>query len=175
LTHPTVDRLTAQVRVIADSMEGSITYPTEAAATAVVLCFLSKLRAEAPAEGEPSCQDVPLEDLVTEDGLPDVREIFENAERRDEWVRDLRYYTTSIPRVRPQADGRLGILLVWVHPDQDEPLRIDEPRLVTARMAYLSRNEDGEWRLDRIPYPPPESGSGAEGVRTDDQPPSGAQ
>jgi hypothetical protein len=51
--------------------------------------------------------------------------------------------------VRPQEDGSLGILLSWIHPDQDEPLVVTSARLVKSHMAYLTREPDG-WRVDRI-------------------------
>lgn len=143
MAHPYVDELTAQIRAIADSLAGSSYYnfPTQPQATAVLMCFVSKLRGEQPAG------DVPLQELVTSNALTYFQDILDEAELRDELVGALRNFQVVAPTVRPQADGRLGILLAWIHPDQDEVLYIDTPRLVEARMAYLSPTDNGEWRL----------------------------
>lgn len=153
MTHPIVADLAAQVRAVADDLAGSIRYPTEPEATAVLMCFLAKLRGVPVTEGQP-VSDVPLDDLVTGRRLPYWQDVFDTVAYRSEWVRSLRNLQVSIPRVRPQQDGSLGILLSWVHPDQDEPLVSATRRLVLGRMAYLRLNDSGEWRVERIEYPP---------------------
>jgi hypothetical protein len=142
LTHATVLAVTDEVREVAAALEGQISYPTAPSATAVLQCFVSKLR------GEPYVADVPLQQLVTSESLSYWSEVFGDPSLRAEWVAGLRHYQVPVPRVRPQEDGTLGILLVWIHPDQHETLIIDTPLEVLGRMAYLSRNDAGDWRVE---------------------------
>jgi hypothetical protein len=154
VTHPIVDDLTGRVQAVAHDLATSIRYATEPQATAVLVCFVAKLRGVAIADDLSSVVDeVPLEELVTAGALPYWRTVFDDADDRAEWVRRLRNFQVPIPRVRPREDGSLVIPLGWVHPDQDEPLMIDTPRQMTVRLAYLWPNEDGAWRFDQFALP----------------------
>jgi hypothetical protein len=154
VTDPIVAEVAAQVRAVADNLAGSIRYPTEPEATAVLMCFLAKIRGVPVADGLAAVSDVPLEELVTSRALTYWQSVFDASERHYAWISSLRNFQVQVPRVRPQADGTLGILLSWVHPDQREPLVFATRRPVLGRMAYLLPNDSGEWRVDRIEYPP---------------------
>jgi hypothetical protein len=154
VTDPVVADVAAQVQAVADDLAGSIRYPTEPEATAVLMCLLAKPRGVPVAEGQPSASDVPLEELVTARALTYWQKVFDASERHYEWVASLRNFQVQVPRVRPQADGSLGILLSWVHPDRGEPLVIATRQPMLGRMAYLWPNDSGEWRVDHIENPP---------------------
>jgi hypothetical protein len=147
LTHPIIDALADQVNAIGKELTSQgATYPMIPRATAVLQVFIAKLRSD------PQAEDVPLEDLVTPERLPWWEQAFDDPEKRGEIVLALRHYAVSVPRVRPQADGSLGILLAWIHPDQDEPQRFDEPREVLGHMVYLElvNEEPDDWRVSRV-------------------------
>jgi hypothetical protein len=154
VTHPIVADLANHVRAVADDLGATIRYPVEPEATAVLMCFLAKLRGVPVADGQPAVSEVPFEDLVASNSVTYWRGVFDTSERRYQWISSLRNLQVSVPRVRPQADGSLGILLSWVHPERGEPLVIATRQPMLGRMAYLWQNDDSEWRVGRIEYPP---------------------
>lgn len=146
MTHPIVVALAERAEAIAKelSAEGA-TYATNPIATAVLMVLVAKLRSD------PEVEDVPLEELVTPDALSWWQRAFDDPEQRDAVILALRHYQVSVPRVRPQPDGSLGILMAWIHPDQDEPQRFDSPREVLGHMVYLELvSEPDDWRVARI-------------------------
>lgn len=161
VTHPIVADLTARVGAYPDQL-GSITYSMEPEATAVLACFLAKLRGSRPAvsilfdggEEIPSVENVPLAELVHPTALWDWQDVFDDADLRAEYVHRLLGFQVPIPRVHPQADGSVAIFLTWVEPDLVIPLIINTRTGMATRRAYLLRNDKGEWRVDRIDTPP---------------------
>ena len=142
--HPLVAKQAGDVRQAAEQL-GEIHYPTDPDATAVAMTFVWALRGEAPST------EVPLEDLVADDVLEYWRGVFADDEVREGLVRSLANYWLTYPRVRPDGDGGLVIALAWVHPDQEEPLLIDQPRQMLMHWVHLRRDPGaGEWRVSKI-------------------------
>jgi hypothetical protein len=131
--HPVIDHLTA---LHADS-----NYPR---AVAVVQTFIAKL------DRIPDAENVPLEQLVTPAALDTWRATFRNPEQREHLALALRFHGVSTTG-RPRPDGSIMIPLIEMHPDQDEPLVINEPRLVWGYRVCLELvAEPADWRIRRI-------------------------
>ena len=146
MTHPLIVALTENSDEIAKEfrLQGA-DYPTNPRATAVFRAFMAKL------QSDPQFEDVPLDELVTPASLPTWQATFENPEQRAEVLQGLRNFGLSVPRVLPQPDGSLGILMPWQHPDQDEVEIVDSPRQVFAHTAFLELVEEpDDWRVSRI-------------------------
>jgi len=146
MVHPIIVALTQvhQEAATAATAEGA-SYPVNPRATAVIEAFLAKLRSD------PSVDEVPLADLVTPTSLRVWRAVFDNPEQLERLVLRLRYHGFGTPEVRPQPDGGIGILLTWIHPDQDEPEVVNSPRQMFSHMAFLELvAEPDDWRVSRI-------------------------
>jgi hypothetical protein len=122
------------------------TYPVNPKATAVLHAFyFGKLKSR------PEVADIPLAALVTPSSLPTWQAIFDDPEQVAQLVERLRHHGLNVPRVRPQTDGSVVILLPWQHPDQDEVEWVLGPREVFAHAAYLELIEEpDDWRVSRI-------------------------
>jgi hypothetical protein len=117
--------------------------PTEPEASAVVAVFLLKVC------GDPTAAEVPLEELVDPGALPTWQMILDDP-AKGAALRDALKHLGLSHRVRPQADGSLGVLLAWQHPDQAEPELHMQPRLVESRTALVVNVPGIGWRLRDI-------------------------
>jgi hypothetical protein len=149
MTHPLVVAQTrANEEFAAAAIAAGATYATNPRAIAVAAAFIAKLR------GEREVDDITLEELVTPATLPTWEAIFDDPNRREGIVEALRNHGVSVTRVRPQPDGRVGVLLPWLHPDnldEDNFQVFSEPREVFSHMVFLEPVDDpGDWRVSGI-------------------------
>jgi hypothetical protein len=148
MTHPLILYQTDQcAEMAAEAVANGATYPTNPRAIAVALLFLGKLR------GNADVAEIPLQELITPAALPTWRAILDDPSRREEVVAMLRNHGTSLTRIRPEPDGRVGVLLPWVHPEnvENDVQTFSEPRQVFAHMVLLELvNEPDDWRVSGI-------------------------
>lgn len=140
-----VDRTVGVQRVVEEKAAIGLTYATCPRATAVAAVLVDKLR------GGENLVDVPLEELVTPARLEGWRRIFEDPAERAAAVATLSGYHPAFPCVVPEPDGGVAVLLVWLHPDQDELLTFTRETQVMAYPVHcrLVENPD-DWRVERI-------------------------
>lgn len=130
-----------------DEMGGSeaLGYETNPRATAVASLFVAKVLGAGAA-------DVPLEELVTPPQLRPCLELFGNPKRLDELRRELKGMDLVAPRVWPQPDGSVIVLLAHTPLEgADEIGGVTTPQNVPdieIRLRLVAEPDD--WRVSRI-------------------------
>lgn len=128
--------------------EDHLGYPTNPRATAVAWLLVGKLQSLTDAE------DVPLEDLVTPDRVPEMRRLLDSPAELAEVRRRLQHVGLVMPRVRPQPDGRAVVLFVYTHPEATEPALLASQEVANCIWVWLRLVEGpDDWRVDRIDLP----------------------